>query len=151
MLLLPKAIKWYAYLFPIGIHWKSKLSLVGHSDLIQVWARASHPRCLQATYGRFKSCHLHLSWANNYIYMHSNGRHFDLWCPLGRSQWPRSTHVNRPTRGKQQYTQNILMTGFWMICCHSSYLPVSNSNRLDLCHQSLQTEGQTDAGQQVIT
>ena len=48
---------------PIGIHWKSELcpKNSGCCDLIQEWAKASHPRCLQTRYEPRRSYHLDLS------------------------------------------------------------------------------------------
>ena len=93
------------YLFPIGIHgkkWKVKLTYiiqnVGHCDLIILWVRASHPKCLWTKYGLSNSdcldlCHQSLrtdgrtldkgwshkhslslqlkSWAKKYILVHN--------------------------------------------------------------------------------
>ena len=99
--------------------WTSTYNIhkLGHCELIWYWARVSHPRCYQPHIDSvLKSLKLHLSWANNHIYMYSNGRRLDLWWPSWRSQWSRSLHVGRPYKGKQQHTLNSLITCLWKIC-----------------------------------
>ena len=60
------------------------------------------------------------------VNMYSNGRCFDLWWPQCRSQWPRSLQVGRPYRGKQQYTQNSLITCLWRICATTQICQIHN-------------------------